>query len=324
MVAATDKITLWNDFLLKSRFSALSSSFTMKQQQKQEEQQMDPSALDILPDEILIHIISQSLLDLNDLGHVLEVSQRMCQLGLHVFIQYRLPSLKFAVSIDQEGRNRITSKFQFNQLDEVSLSISLICLGKTPRRYYSNKASPIIRSILITDTYHQQRQHKESSYNGSVPNSDTYISIQGLASTTDDTDNFSFKSKECDITPAEQLMKDYLLSIPTITSTTTKENSRHHKKLNIINCKIQTRKEGLNSLQVPRHPLILHNNSQVSWKFEYKISKQQRHEYHLLPSNITIQLNQLLLLENNGRQQGQHQDRKWGSKMVGWVINRCR
>lgn len=342
---STDRITFWNDFLLKSQFSALSSSFgVMKQQQqarqhsdeKLEGQQEERSAFDRLPDEILIHILSQSIIDLYTLTQVLDVSQRMCQLSLFVLTQYRLPALKMAISLDQEGRNRITSKFCFDQLDCANLSIAMKCIAKTPRRYYSNKASPIIRSITAKDNY---LQGSPSHNHGSLSSTTTCISLQDQFSAGDDTDNVSFNSKEGSITASSsatttaeqqhQIKEEVMLVLPSHSITAIAEENSNKR---LINRKIHTKKEGLHALQIPHSPLSLRNKrSQVSWKFEYEVSKQQeRHEYHLLPLKITIELDQLLLLvegreERKDQQQekSQQDSRKWGFNMMGWAMNQC-
>lgn len=111
------------------------------------------SPFDRLPDEMLIQILVQPILDLETIGQVIGVSLRMYQLGVYVLNQYRLPSLQLSLMIDQEGRNKMTSQFKVARLDPNSLSVYFACLDTKPRRYYTSKASPFIRTMSITDHY---------------------------------------------------------------------------------------------------------------------------------------------------------------------------
>ncbi|KAI7893558.1 uncharacterized protein EV154DRAFT_393748, partial [Mucor mucedo] len=106
-----------------------------------------------LPDEIVIQILSQSIIDLETLGRVVGVSSRMYQLGVHVLNHYRLPSIQISLMIDQEGRNKMVSQFEVTRLDPINLSVYLTCTDKRPRRYYASKASPVIRTLSMTDHY---------------------------------------------------------------------------------------------------------------------------------------------------------------------------
>lgn len=110
------------------------------------------SQFDRLPDEMIIQILSQAILDLETLGRVIEVSSRMYQLGVHVLNHYRLPSIQISLMIDQEGRNKMTSQFKATRLDP-NLSVFFSCLEKRPRRYYASKASPVIRTLSMMDHY---------------------------------------------------------------------------------------------------------------------------------------------------------------------------
>lgn len=132
--------SIWNDFFLKN-------------QQYNSYQLNTCSQFDRLPDEMIIQILLQPILDLETLGKVIGVSSRMYHLGVHVLNQYRLPSIQLSLMIDQEGRNKMTSQFRVERLDPVRLSVYFTCINKKSRRYYSSKASPFIRTMAITDHY---------------------------------------------------------------------------------------------------------------------------------------------------------------------------
>ncbi|GAA5815599.1 hypothetical protein MFLAVUS_009111 [Mucor flavus] len=232
--------------------------FTKNQYKSVSTHESKGSYLEKLPDEILIHIFSQSALDFDTLGSVMELSPRMKYLGIHVLRHYRLGCLQMSLQIDQEGKNRISSKFQVERFDPATFSVSMTCINKTPRRYYSNRASPLIRSMNIADSYNSLLL---------LPDSNTII--------TDD-DYSSFKSKES----ATQITK------------TEGDTSNGGK----VNRKIETKKEGLHILQVIHN--TSQGNKSVKWKFVYQISEKQGKEYRFLPVSIIIELDQLLLLLN--------------------------
>ncbi len=156
--------------------------------------------LSTLPDEIIICILSQSIIDLNTLGQLVNVSRRVRHLALHIFNQYRLPYLQLSITIDQEGKNRIISKFQIDNIDPTNLSITFNNTTDRPRRYYSNRALPMIRSILMTDKYDL------TDNNNSIASSDTYSSLHDAS---DDSSSFS-SSKEHNLAAHKQ----FLLSAP--------------------------------------------------------------------------------------------------------------
>lgn len=136
---AYSHISSWNDLFLKSPYDSC--------------QLNNCSQFDRLPDEMIIQILVQPILDLDTIGQVIGVSSRMYQLGVYVLNQYRLPSIQLSLMIDQEGKNKMTSQFKVEHLDPIHLSVYFTCTDKRPRRYYSSKASPFIRTMSIIDHY---------------------------------------------------------------------------------------------------------------------------------------------------------------------------
>lgn len=242
-----------------------------------------------LPDEIIIHIISQPVLELNTLGRLVHVSKRIRHLALHVFSQYRLPSLQISLTIDQEGKNRIVSTFQVDNVDPTNLSVTFNNTGKRPRRYYSNRALPIIRNMIMTDNYSSNK----------ISDAMNDSSLYDFSSD----DSSSYNSKEYAV------QKESLLPRSTTNDIGDTRNNGGH----IINRKIQKKKEGLHILHVSRNP--------ASWKLCYEITQRQGHEYYVLPSAIKIQLGQLLLLEEVEKQKSK---KLWPLNIMKWVIPRNR
>lgn len=251
METITKPLISFNQLFVKNQYATISN------------EQPNHSSFDQLPNEIIIHILSQPVIDLPTLGNILELSPRMKNLALHVLNQYRLPSLQIALQIDQEGKNRVTSRFQLDRFDSETLNVSMSCTNKRSRRYYSNRASPLIRTISIKDTYCLQQS------------SDTAAIV--------DDDCASFKSKE-DIA-ASAVVATQMTKKPVGGDTT------HGGK---VNRKISTKKEGLHILHV------IHNASKTKssafWRFAYQITQKQGDEYHLSPTHLIIPLNQLILL----------------------------
>jgi hypothetical protein len=140
--------------------------------------------------------------------------------------------------------------------------------------------------------------------NNSIASSDTYSSLHD---DSDDSSSFS-SSKEHNLAAHKQL----LLSAPAGGSTARNNGSTHSG--NIINHKIQNKKEGLHILQVSR--------KSASWKLSYKITEKERHEYHLLPFTIKVQLHQFILLEDVKRTR--QPNKKWGLNIIKWVSHRSK
>ena len=236
--------------------------------------------LDKIPDEIIIAILSQSILNLNAFGQLIRVSKRIQNLALYVLQQYRLPAIRIKLSIDQEGKNRIISQFHIGKINESNLCITFGSKGKRPRRYYSNRALPMIRSISMTDMY-QQGNHV------TMATADTFSSFQ----------DFSDDNSSCFSGGKEDTAQRSFES-----STGTE---------NMINQKISKKKKGQHMLPVSR--------KSGCWKFCYDITEKEGHAYHLLPSTVCIQLNQLLVLENVTKSPTK---KAWGLNIMKWITNK--
>ncbi|KAI9349345.1 hypothetical protein BD770DRAFT_394895 [Pilaira anomala] len=248
METMTKPLISFNHLFVKNQYAIISN------------EQPNHSSFDQLPNEIIIHILSQPVIDLSTLGNILELSPRMKHLALHVLNQYRLPSLQVSLQIDQEGKNRVTSRFQLDRFDSATLNVSMSCTNKRSRRYYNSRASPLIRTITIKDTYCLQQ-------------------LSDPTAIVDD-DCASFNSKEDAAVVATQMTKE------PVEGDTTNGGK--------VNRKISTKKEGLHILHV------IHNASKSKtsafWRFAYQITQKQGDEYHLSPTHLIIPLNQLILL----------------------------
>ncbi|KAI8386978.1 hypothetical protein BD560DRAFT_420173 [Blakeslea trispora] len=113
-------------------------------------------ALDCLPDEILVLILSQSILPISTLQAMQSISDRLHVLCNYVLTYKRFPAIHLDVSIDQEGKSRVTTVFRFKQFCSDKANIQFVSSQPhKPRRYYTGKAAPVIRMVRMTDTYMQ-------------------------------------------------------------------------------------------------------------------------------------------------------------------------
>ncbi|ORE07615.1 hypothetical protein BCV72DRAFT_335059 [Rhizopus microsporus var. microsporus] len=107
-----------------------------------------------LPDEVIVIILSDPVLDLETLYNMMKISQRIFHLVHHVFVKYRLPALDVVVCIDQEGRNRSTTQFGIQDFNLDKHCITFTPCTPTSRRYYADKQAPAMRFTMITDGYY--------------------------------------------------------------------------------------------------------------------------------------------------------------------------
>ncbi|KAL7309766.1 hypothetical protein PS15m_010609 [Mucor circinelloides] len=108
-------------------------------------------AINTFPDEIIIQILAQPAIDLRTLGAIMTVSSKLRRLVLHVLMVYRLPTLLLALTVEQEGKSRITTNYRFSYFCPTSLTILLTADKPKTRRYYTSKACPVVRSMAIKD-----------------------------------------------------------------------------------------------------------------------------------------------------------------------------
>ncbi|KAF1802108.1 hypothetical protein FB192DRAFT_1248067, partial [Mucor lusitanicus] len=101
------------------------------------------------PDEIIIQVLSQRTMDLRTLATVMAVSARLRRLVIHVLAMYRLPDLQLALTVEQEGKSRITTSYEFGRFNSTSLTVVMVAHQPKARRYYTSKASPVVRSMAL-------------------------------------------------------------------------------------------------------------------------------------------------------------------------------
>lgn len=137
------------------------------------------ATLDAFPDEIIIQILSQSKIDLKTLGILMFVSTKIRRLSIHVLMLYRLPAVKLALTIEQEGKSRMTTRFEFCHFCPRSLNTLFTADLSNARRYYTNKACPVVRSMSIEDDF-------QSEFLTLVGNNDTTKTHPCYATSPDD------------------------------------------------------------------------------------------------------------------------------------------
>ncbi|KAL0143387.1 hypothetical protein V8B55DRAFT_1560760 [Mucor lusitanicus] len=108
--------------------------------------------IDTFPDEIIIQVLSQRTMDLRTLATVMAVSARLRRLVIHVLAMYRLPDLQLALTVEQEGKSRITTSYEFGRFNSTSLTVVMVAHQPKARRYYTSKASPVVRSMALLPT----------------------------------------------------------------------------------------------------------------------------------------------------------------------------
>ncbi|KAI8878535.1 hypothetical protein K501DRAFT_195622 [Backusella circina FSU 941] len=104
---------------------------------------------DLLPDEILLNILLQPVLDLKSLATITAVSKRFYHLGLHVIICNYLKTIQLSTLIDQEGHGQFTTSYTFDAFDEKMMSATFKSIYPKSKRYYSSKESPTLRYASI-------------------------------------------------------------------------------------------------------------------------------------------------------------------------------
>jgi hypothetical protein len=226
-------------------------------------------AFDRIPDEILVHILAQPILNLSTLSAVMHVSQRLYQLVMRVLVHYRLPAIEMALSIDQEGKSKVTNRFEFSHFCNMTLHAVFVNVQPIPKRYYTNKAYPVVRLMSMEDYYmhpvsqlHSEIKSSSSSFTIVQPVDEKTLGIKRTWSSD---------------------------SIQQPVAMATDSNTK------VQNYKLQAQKEGLHILQVT--PLLFQPNMS-SWKMTYQISNKEKHEYYLTPINICIKLEELIRFEH--------------------------
>ncbi|KAK4513746.1 POLIIIAc domain-containing protein [Mucor velutinosus] len=105
--------------------------------------------IDTFPDEIIIQILLQPTMDLRTLIILMTVSSKLRRLAIHALTVYRLPRLQLLLTVEQEGKSRITTSYKFSLFHTTSLTVLLTAHHPKPRRYYTSKACPAVRSMAL-------------------------------------------------------------------------------------------------------------------------------------------------------------------------------
>lgn len=220
------------------------------------------SPLNTFPDEIIALILSQSSMDIKSLRTCLSVSSKLRRISLYILEYHRLPATQLFLTIDQEGKSKMTTRFEFSHFCPVSLNTLYTSNQPIARRYYTDKAYPVVRSMAIED----------ASF-------DIQSSSASIASSTSGTLVGSCSSSSLSV--AKQ---------PGYTSTPSDLASvYYHGNAK----KLSAQKEGFHILQVSPHL----TNHGPSWKLAYRITDKRKPEYYMTPINISIGFKHLVKLD---------------------------
>ncbi|ORY91946.1 hypothetical protein BCR43DRAFT_497534 [Syncephalastrum racemosum] len=110
-------------------------------------------AIERLPDELLLHILLQPVIDLKTLCAMTRTTPRLRFLVMGILRTYKLPHISFATATEQEGRCKATVQYVFDSLDERTLCARFVPLKSAPKRYRhdTTAAVPILRHMLLSD-----------------------------------------------------------------------------------------------------------------------------------------------------------------------------
>ncbi|KAI8139533.1 hypothetical protein BJV82DRAFT_246085 [Fennellomyces sp. T-0311] len=105
-----------------------------------------------LSDDVLSYLLQSPVVDFGTLCALSQTSRRLRSVACHVLRYYRLPYIRLATVIDQEGRGKWTCVYEFNSLDETTLRVSFIpiCHKGQRYRYDTSTEAPTLRYILAT------------------------------------------------------------------------------------------------------------------------------------------------------------------------------
>ncbi|KAL0136082.1 hypothetical protein V8B55DRAFT_1568459 [Mucor lusitanicus] len=110
------------------------------------------SSLEAVPDEIVTLILSQPSIGIKALRTCMSVSSKLRRISLYILEYHRLPATQLSLTIDQEGKSKMTTRFEFSHFCPVSLTTLYTSYQPMARRYYTDKAYPVVRSMSIEDT----------------------------------------------------------------------------------------------------------------------------------------------------------------------------
>lgn len=230
-----------------------------------------------LPDEVIILILSQLVSNLDTILNIMKVSKRMSRLCLGILSQSTFPSYSIETIIDQEGRNRSFTQFEFQSVHLDTLCLSFVARSPSIRRYYTNKENPAFRQIAL-------RNSTRSSSNGDNTRNAT-------------TGEWAFeKEKEDKKEENHQLIDDVTSEIPMNKTYVQAILETRNQKI----CKVK--KEGRQSVQLFRSfsPSSQKNNQdKLLWKLEYQIDRKVNKEYCFTPLYLDVQFKYFIQLIQN-------------------------
>lgn len=248
------------------------------------------TTLDTFPNEIIILILTKcAIIDLKTLKILMSVSSRMRRISIHVLTCIRLPAIQLSLVIDQEGKSRATSKFEFTHFCPLFQNVLFTSQQPITRRYYTHKAYPVVRSMAIGDN---RPDIKFSSISSSLSSSVTLASSHSSSTIDRQSTNTATSTASYNSTDV------YYLGSPK---------------------KLSAQKEGFHILQVPS----CSSNRGPSWKLAYRITDKYRSEYLLTPITITIGYKYLLKLDAlNSSNCKKMSGAKTVNRMKNWWFNR--
>ncbi|KAI9491331.1 hypothetical protein BDB00DRAFT_833168 [Zychaea mexicana] len=110
-------------------------------------------SIEILPDEMITHILLYLCTDLRTLCAVAKTSSRLRRLSMDVVRVYFLPNIKLMTVIDQEGRRKNTTQYVFDMLDDATMEARFKPVRTSPQRYRNDNyaASPTLHRLSLSD-----------------------------------------------------------------------------------------------------------------------------------------------------------------------------
>ncbi|KAL9552686.1 hypothetical protein MBANPS3_003644 [Mucor bainieri] len=120
------------------------------------------SPLEAVPDEIIALILLQPSIDIRSIRTCMAVSSKLRQISLYILEYHRLPATQLSLTIDQEGKSKMTTRFEFSHFCPMSLATLYTSYQPLARRYYTDKAYPVVRSMAIEDTSYETQSSSAS------------------------------------------------------------------------------------------------------------------------------------------------------------------
>ncbi|KAI8979354.1 hypothetical protein BDF20DRAFT_869095 [Mycotypha africana] len=288
---------------------------------------------DRLPDELIIQILCQPVIDFPTLRRMRCLSERMYRLCDHALQHALLPSTVLSVTIEQEGKSRISPLFNFMQFCQVTGHALFMSCQTLPRRYYADRANPVVRSLTIHNNYRHQHSVRRLATKDKKESDRNAMTKKNTADTT-----LSF----CD--DPTHPMKNNIHSLVARQPKNSIRPSppRNQKKTNVSlcadnRCSCPTKlygsyplktalKKGCYTLQVAQNCNALTRYQQQkypsSWTLAYQITDILKPvQYYVKLSSLSIDVEYLMCLEGEREKEGQDNMRlnEHLKKVVHWV-----